>query len=118
MHRVSLKDGVDIKAFAASYYNSLSLAFSELCGRSHGGGVLELMPNEAASIILPYHINNGKLLSEIDKHLRDNRNISELLETTDKFFLTDNFGLAQKDVDLANSIWKKLQKRRLSRSKG
>ena len=118
MHRVSLKDGVDIKAFAASYYNSLSLAFSELCGRSHGGGVLELMPNEAASIILPYHINNGKLLSEIDRHLRENRNISELLETTDKFFLTDNFGLAQKDVDLANSIWKKLQNRRLSRSKG
>jgi adenine-specific DNA methylase len=45
MHRVFLKAGTDIKAFTASYYNSLTLAFTEVCGRSHGGGVLELMPN-------------------------------------------------------------------------
>jgi len=47
MHRVFVKPDTDIKALTASYYNSLSLAFTEVSGRSHGGGVLELMPNEA-----------------------------------------------------------------------
>ena len=62
MHRVFLKSGTDLTAFTASYYNSLSLAFTEVSGRSHGGGVLELMPNEAEQVLLPYHKNNGQLL--------------------------------------------------------
>src|SRR5690554_1914140 len=37
MHRVTVKPNIEIKALTASYYNSLSLAFSEICGRSHGG---------------------------------------------------------------------------------
>ena len=43
MHRVTVKEGIDMQALTASYYNSLSLAYSEICGRSHGGGVLELI---------------------------------------------------------------------------
>jgi adenine-specific DNA methylase len=54
MHRVSIKNDADIKSVVASYYNSLSLAFAEISGRSHGGGVLELMPNESEGILLPY----------------------------------------------------------------
>jgi len=50
MHRVTIKYGIDIKAFTANYYNSHSLDFTEICGRSHGGGVLELMPNEVEEI--------------------------------------------------------------------
>ena len=118
MHRVSIKEGIDINAFVASYYNSLSLAFSELCGRSHGGGVLELMPNEVENIILPYHDNNGNLLKKIDRYIRDKKDMSDILKLTNKHILIDNFGFTQEDVDLADSIWKKLQKRRLLRGKG
>jgi len=50
MHRVTIAPDVDIKALTASYYNSLSLAFAEICGRSHGGGVLELMPSETIAL--------------------------------------------------------------------
>lgn len=70
MHRVMVKPNAEIKALTASYYNSLSLAFSEICGRSHGGGVLELMPNEVEEILLPYNSNNADLLPEIDKMIR------------------------------------------------
>ena len=71
MHRVYLLPETNIKSFVSSYYNSLSFAFAEVCGRSHGGGVLELMPNETEKILLPYHENNEKLLWNIDKMIRE-----------------------------------------------
>ncbi len=117
MHRVTVKPNINLKALTASYYNSLSLAFSEICGRSHGGGVLELMPNEVERIILPYNENNAELLPLIDKMIRDKKNISEVLEITNKKILKENFGLSDIEIELADSIWKKLSKRRLNRGK-
>ncbi|MFK5975843.1 MAG: class I SAM-dependent methyltransferase [Sulfurovum sp.] len=117
MHRVTSKENTDLKALTASYYNSISLAFSEICGRSHGGGVLELMPSEVEDILLPYHENNSKLLPIIDKMIREKKNISEILEVTNKKILKENFGLSQKDIDLADKIWKRLSSRRLNRGK-
>ena len=117
MHRVFVKPDTDIKALTASYYNSLSLAFTEVSGRSHGGGVLELMPNEAERVLLPYHKNNALLLPEIDKLIRDKTNIEEVLKITNQIILKEHFGLTQKEIKLAHSIWKKLSSRRLNRGK-
>ncbi|KAA3595832.1 MAG: class I SAM-dependent methyltransferase [Calditrichaeota bacterium] len=117
MHRVTIKPNVNIESLTASYYNSLSLAFSEICGRSHGGGVLELMPNEAEEILLPYNENNSELLQEIDEMVRAKRSISEVLELTNKKILKDNFGFSSKDISIANRIWKKLSERRLKRGR-
>ena len=61
MHRVFIKDGVNKKAFVASYYNSLSFAFAEILGRNFGGGCLELMPSEVGGIFLPYREENEKI---------------------------------------------------------
>ncbi|NCP53344.1 MAG: class I SAM-dependent methyltransferase [Flavobacteriales bacterium] len=115
MHRVTLKPNVDLKALTASYYNSLSLAFSEICGRSHGGGVLELMPNEVERILLPYNENNSDLLTIIDKMIRDKKDISEILKITNQKILKENYGLSNSEIELADSIWKKLSNRRLNR---
>jgi len=115
MHRVTIKPGVDIRALTASYYNSLSLAFAEICGRSHGGGVLELMPNEAEEILIPFNQSNGELLGTIDSMIRNKTDISEILEITNKKILNDNFGLSSNDIKIAESIWKKLSERRLNR---
>ena len=117
MHRVFVKPTTDIKALTASYYNSLSLAFTEVSGRSHGGGVLELMPNEAERVLLPYHKDNALLLPEIDKLIRDKTNIEEVLKITNQIILKEHFGLTQKEIKLAHSIWKKLSSRRLNRGK-
>ena len=84
MHRVTVRPNSNIKSLTASYYNSLSLAFTEICVRSHGGGVLELMPNEVEEIRLPYHENNADLLSEIDEMIRGNKHIMEILNITNK----------------------------------
>lgn len=117
MHRVFVHKGTNIKALTASYYNSLSLAFTEVSGRSHGGGVLELMPNEAEKILLPYHNNNATLLPQIDKLIRNKTNIENVLKITNQIILKENFGLTQKEIKLAHSIWKKLSHRRLNRGK-
>lgn len=117
MHRVYTKPNIDIKAFTASYYNSLSFAFSEVSGRSHGGGVLELMPNESEKILLPYHEDNRKLLSQIDQLIRNKTNIEEILKITNQVILKQHYGLTQKEIDLAHNIWKKLSNRRLNRGK-
>lgn len=117
MHRVWVKQGVDIESFTASYYNSLSLAFAEICGRSHGGGVLELMPNEVENIPLPYNDLNKELLPEIDERLRQGDTIQNILESTNEQILRRNFGFSSKEIQLADSIRKKLSERRLNRSK-
>ena len=117
MHRVFLYPTTDIQAFTASYYNSLSLAFTEVCGRSHGGGVLELMPKEAGSVLLPYHIENKALLSKIDKLIRSSTNIEEVLAITNEIILKKHFKLTSKEINIAHRIWKKLSSRRLNRGK-
>jgi adenine-specific DNA methylase len=117
MHRVTIKENIEIKALTASYYNSLSFAFAEICGRSHGGGVLELMPNEVERILLPYNENNAELLPIIDEMIREKKDISELLKITNEKILKENFGLTDSEIELADGIWKKLSKRRLNRGK-
>ncbi len=117
MHRVFVRPNTDIQAMTASYYNSLSLAFTEVSGRSHGGGVLELMPNEAERILLPYNINNASLLPQIDKLIRDKTDIEEVLKITNQIILKEHFGLTQKEINMAHNIWKKLSARRLNRGK-
>jgi len=117
MHRVYVKPETNIEAFTASYYNSISLAFTEVCGRSHGGGVLELMPNEAERILLPYHKDNAALLLQIDKLIRSKVDIENVLKITNEIILKQHYGLTQNEINLAHSIWKKLSARRLNRGK-
>lgn len=115
MHRVTPKNGINLQALTASYYNSLSLAFSEISGRSHGGGVLELMPSEVEDILLPYDLNNSKLLPRIEKSLRSKVEMKELLAFTDDQILGKNLGFTKQEIKMFNKIWLKLQKRRLYR---
>ncbi|MCG2717944.1 MAG: class I SAM-dependent methyltransferase [Nanoarchaeota archaeon] len=125
MHRVTTNKNVKIltlkkvnlNALVASYYNSLSLAFTEICGRSHGGGALELMPNEVEDILLPYNDANAKILERIDKMIRAKKRIDEILKFTDPIILKESCGFPQSDIKIANNIWKKLLNRRLNRNR-
>lgn len=117
MHRVFAKPKTKINAFVASFYNSLSLAFSEISGRSYGGGVLELMPSETEKILLPYNDENELLLTQIDQMMRAKEPIDEILKTTNEHILKKGYGFTESEIKLADSIWKKLSTRRLNRGK-
>lgn len=64
MHRIKFNDGVNVENVLLSYYNSISFAFTEICGRSYGGGVLEILPGEVGNIMLP-------IVDKIDETLRN-----------------------------------------------
>ena len=123
MHRVTIKKDsklsnlkkINLKSLVASYYNSLSFAFAEICGRSHGGGALELMPNEVEDVLLPYDEENAKILHQIDRMMRDKNNIHEILEFTDRTILKEGCGFSDSEIGVASNIWKKLLNRRMSR---
>jgi adenine-specific DNA methylase len=117
MHRVFIKDKINLKAFVASFYNSLSFAFSEIVGRSYGGGVLELMPNEVKEILLPYKEEHAEIINNLDQMFREKKNIDEILAYSDEIILKRGFGFSDKEIKLANSIWKKLSGRRLNRKR-
>ena len=115
MHRIWFNKGVNIKALIASYYNSITFAFVELAGRTFGGGALELMPSEVASLYIPYCTENEMLFEKINQMLRNNCEINEILDYTDKKILKENLLLSPEDIELAKHIRQKLLNKRINR---
>lgn len=120
MHRMKLNDNVNADELLLSYYNSISFAFTEVCGRSYGGGVLEILPGETGNIMLPIikgfpEEDKKKLLMKIDSIVRNDENIEHALDLVDKAVLVDFMGIEPELCKSCRVIWKKLQKRRLGR---
>lgn len=114
IHRVRFRTDTPPTAIATGFLNSLTFTFVEIMGRSYGGGVLELEPNEAEQVLLP-PINEPFIDPlDIDKLLRAN-NIAAVLDLTDQHLLKAKLGLSAKDVQLLRSTWEKLRDRRINR---
>jgi adenine-specific DNA-methyltransferase len=114
IHRVRLLNGTSAEVIAAAFLNSLTFAFSEVMGRSYGGGVLELEPNEAEKLPIPL-IGADKLdLKELHNLMLEG-NIDSVLDITDKVLLIDGLGLSEKEVKSIRGIWAKLRDRRINR---
>lgn len=120
MHRIKFNDGIEPERIVLSYYNSISFAFTELCGRSYGGGVLEILPGEVGNIIVPkldvVPIDQIKhILERVDFIVRADDDIEKALDIVDKEILVDILGVDAIVCRDARAIWKKMQKRRLKR---
>lgn len=115
MHRVWINENVNKKAFVASYYNSLSLCFVELEGRSFGGGALELMPSEVENIIIPYDEKNNIIFDEIDSMQRSGTKVENILNFSNNKILIECFGLNKADIKLLEQIRLKFLNKRLTR---
>ena len=120
MHRIKFNEGIEPERAILSYYNSISFAFTELCGRSYGGGVLEILPGEVGNIYVPkldaVPIEKiQELLEQIDSIVRNKDDIEDALDIVDEKILVDVLGIEQKVCADARCIWKKLQRRRLKR---
>lgn len=120
MHRIKFYEGVDPQKAVLSYYNSISFAFTELCGRSYGGGVLEILPGELGNVILPVFDDLSteqvqKILLQVDRMVRKKDAIEEVLDLVDQELLVDGLGIDREVCTTARKIWKKMQRRRLKR---
>ena len=120
MHRIKFNEGVKAENVLLSYYNSISFAFTEICGRSYGGGVLEILPGEVGNIMLPV-VNDidealkKELLERIDTIVRNDENIEVALDLVDQRLLVEVLGIDKNICISCRQIWKKMQKRRLGR---
>lgn len=120
MHRIKFNDGVDGEVALLSYYNSISFAFTEICGRSYGGGVLEILPGELGQIMIPRVEQipqdlKARLLTNIDDLVRRDCDIEEALDYVDQELLIGELGVPEEWCSTCRRIWKKLQTRRLTR---
>lgn len=120
MHRIKFNADVEPENILLAYYNSVSFAFTEICGRSYGGGVLEILPGEMGNILLPKieHIDleqRKKILEEIDAIVRSDENIEKALDLVDQEILVDLLKVEPSVCKQFRMIWKKMQKRRLGR---
>ena len=128
MHRIRF-NLVDInpKRFLIAYYNSIGLAFTELEGRSYGGGVLEILPGELEKMMF-VNVFDESVISdqeieimfcEIDRLLRNSTNddIIDVIDYMDNYLLIDKMKFENEDLTKFRHIWLKLRDRRLSRGK-
>lgn len=120
MHRIKFNEGVDKENVLLSYYNSISFAFTEICGRSYGGGVLEILPGEVGNIMLPIINSLNKslredLLNRLDSIIRNDKDIEEALDLVDQKLLVEVLGIEKEVCVSCRKIWEKMQKRRLGR---
>ncbi|HEX7168608.1 MAG TPA: hypothetical protein VF230_16630 [Acidimicrobiales bacterium] len=114
IHRVRVRGGVDVKWLAAASVNSATFAFSEIRGRSYGGGVLELEPNEADA--LPFPRPGDELpVDDLDAWARGKR-VEAVLDEVDRVVLGD-CGLTPAEVAVLRGIWRELSGRRRSRTR-
>lgn len=114
IHRVNFLNGYRGETVVAAFLNSMTLAHSEIKGRSYGGGVLTFEPSEAEELPLPLINAEGLDLDHIDGLLRLGA-IEEILDITDQILLIDGLGLREDNVRRLRGIWHKLRDRRLNR---
>lgn len=114
IHRVRLRNGMRADLAAAAFLNSLTFAFSEVMGRSYGGGVLELEPNEAERLPIPVRGAEGLDLTKLHKFLLGD-DINSALELSDEVLLVTGLGLSRREAKMLRGIWQKLRDRRINR---
>lgn len=102
-YRVTANQGIDVERLVMSFYNSITLLFVEIFGRSYGGGVLELTPSEFK--MLPIHITSDIKYTSHDK--------MTLLQQNDKELISKGI-ISSRELKEAKKLYFLLQDRRLS----
>ncbi len=115
IHRVRFHERANVRPAIAAFHNSMTFAFTEVMGRSYGGGVLELEPNEADALPLPPLQNTTITLETLDRLSRSSQ-IEEILDLTDHVYLKNGMGLVTSEREMLRGIWQKLSHRRTSRT--
>ncbi len=114
VHRIRMLNGLAPLKLAAASINSVTFAFSEVMGRSYGGGVLELEPREAEALPFP---NAATLtmrdVALVDRLLRDG-DLSGALDYVDGKLLSH---LDSEHLSELRRVWERLRDRRLARGR-
>jgi adenine-specific DNA methylase len=117
VHRVRMLNGTRPDQLAAASVNSVTFAFSEVLGRSYGGGVLELEPREAEALPFPDpHSLSRPEVRKIDRLMRTD-GVYAALDFVDETLLIGRLGLDPRLIMRLRSVWERLRDRRLARGR-
>lgn len=114
IHRVCCHHPEHAGPLSLAFLNSMTFAFAEVLGRSYGGGVLELEPNEAEQIPVPFFEDAALDFREIDRLERAGQ-IDAILNITDRELLQEKMGLDKGEIGTLRQAWRKLSGRRMGR---
>ena len=114
IHRVRMKTGHQAAALAAAFLNSMTFAFSEVMGRSYGGGVLTFEPSEVEGLPIPLKGSEYLDFAFIDQRLREH-DIVGVLDHTDEILLRQHLGLTRSEITQLREAWFRLRDRRIRR---
>lgn len=116
VHRVRFKENIDKQLATVSFLNSLSFAFSEITGRSYGGGVMTFEPTEIEEIRIPILKDIEVDFKIIDQLIRK-REIEKVLDIVDQELLIKKHKFTEEEVQTLRAIWRKLSDRRNNRKR-
>lgn len=114
IHRVRMKREMCVRKLAAAFCNSLTFAWAEVCGRSYGGGVLELEPREAEELPIPLAAASVMDERRLDGLLRQ-EGMEAALDYADPILLGDGLGLSAAEIATVRGSWVHLRNRRKNR---
>lgn len=114
IHRIRFKRKVKPELMALSFLNSLTFAFSEITGRSYGGGVLTFEPTEIEELPFPILEKSTIDFKKVDSLIRQRR-IEEVLDIVDEELLIKQLKFSKVQVQMLRGIWKKMCGRRYGR---
>ena len=114
IHRARIKNNIDKSKLCGAFINSLTFAFSEVTGRSYGGGVMTFEPSEIEKLLIPKKQFWDQIDPEwIDTEIRKG-NVDSVLNHHDEILLSE-LRLNKKDIQTFRKIWIKLKNRRINR---
>ncbi|MCJ1675673.1 class I SAM-dependent methyltransferase [Rathayibacter sp. VKM Ac-2929] len=117
VHRVFTKPGVNMDQLAVAAFNSVTLAMSEIMGRSYGGGLLEIEPSEAVSLPVPDpRLVSSELIEAVDDLLSRGRT-DEALQLVDEEVLIGGAGFDRDEIARVHLASTRLRNRRLGRGR-
>lgn len=115
-YSINMLNNYNLNSLIYSFYNSLSLVFSEILGRKYAGGVLELTPSEFKNIPIPYMDISNSEFTEFKNRFSKKNSIYDIALKNDEEILCDGLGLTKTDVKKIHNMYKKLLSIRLNRN--
>lgn len=114
IHRVRFHREIAAQTVAAAFCNSLTFAWAKVCGRSYGGGLLELEPREALELPIPLKAADAIDEKKLDRILRKD-GLEAALDYSDPILLGDGLGMSAAEVHAVRKCWVQLRDRRKNR---
>ena len=112
-YKINMNKGFEINHLIYSFYNSLTLVFSELTGRYYGGGVLELTPMEFKKLPMPFlSVTNDEFTSFTELFEKKNQ-IEDVIYKNDFLILNTAIKLNSEEIQRVQQIRSKLIRKRM-----